>query len=203
MVGADEGICLSQAERQLLTSPYASVYQFFYENHLDSALPDEPTPPTTTRDSFFGEHARKVGRYGHDLFFFLVIRELQSQGFCDKWVVPTTLRPWLASALRYVAQGARDFAVGWRDTGSILVEALYDATESLQNPSWDDRPVDRESPDGIRNAASYDHGGPPVSSTHDWRKCQATVGRGAKNRLPQIRGRRGNTWVGRRWNDGH
>ena len=152
VVGANEGIYLSQAERKLLTSPYAWVYQVFYENHLDPALPDEPSAPTMTRDSLFGEYARTVGRYVHDIFFFLVIRELQSPGFCDKWATAAPLQPWLASALRHVAQGARDFAVGWRETGSVLVEALYDATECLQNPSWDDRPVDRESPDGIRNA---------------------------------------------------
>ena len=152
VVGANEGIYLSQAERKLLTSPYAWVYQVFYENHLDPALPDEPSAPTMTRDSLFGEYARTVGRYVHDIFFFLVICELQSPGFCNKWATAAPLQPWLASALRHVAQGARDFAVGWRETGSVLVEALYDATECLQNPSWDDRLVNRESSDGVRNA---------------------------------------------------
>ena len=152
VVGASEGIYLSQAERKLLTSPYASVYQIFYENHLDPALPDEPSAPTITRGSLFGEYSRTVGRYVHDIFFFLVIRELQSPGFCNKWAAPTPLQPWLASALRHVAEGARDFVLGWRDTGSILIEALYDATECLRNPSWNDRPEDRENRDGIRNA---------------------------------------------------
>lgn len=152
VVAASEGIHLSQAERKLMTSPYASVYQVFYENQLNPVLPDEPSAPTVTRDSLFGEYARTVGWYVHDLFFFLVIRELQSPGFCNNWAAPTPIKPWLASALRHVAQGARSFAVGWRDTGSVLVDALYDSTVCLQNPSWDDRPVDRESPDGIRNA---------------------------------------------------
>ena len=152
VVAANEGIHLSHAERKLMTSLYASVYQVFCENQLNPVLPDEPSAPKVNRDSSFGEYSRRVGWYVHDLFFYLVIRELQSPGFCNKWTTPTPIKPWLASALRYVAQGARSFAVGWRDSGSILVDALYDATECLENPSWDDRPVDHESPDGIRNA---------------------------------------------------
>ena len=155
IVGADEGISLSAAERQLLASPYAWVYQAFGGGQLDAALPEEPLPPSSVTEYAFGEYGRSVGRYVHDLFFFLVIRELQSPGFVNAWAPPRGLRPWLASSLKALAQGASDLASGWRDAGSIVVTAGYDVTRSLQNPPWGQGRHgmdDRESSSGMRRA---------------------------------------------------
>ena len=152
VVAADEGIRLSQDKRQLLASPYAWVYQEFHEGQLDAELPEDPPPPITETDYEYGEYARIVGRYVHDLFFFLVIRELQSPGFCSDWAPPTSLRPWLACSLETLAQGARTIAAGWRDAKSLPVTPLYDAPMSLKNPPWGDGAVARESATGVRQA---------------------------------------------------
>ena len=151
VVCADEGIHLSQDMRQLMVSPYTWVYQLFFEGQLNPALPDEPLAPESPRNYTFEEYASGVGRYAHDLFFFLVIRDLQSSGFCEQWSPPSTLRPWLRSSSKFLAQAAGDVAAGWRNSGSIVIDVIYDATMSIEHPSWN-RPTDRESEDGIRKA---------------------------------------------------
>ena len=152
VVGADEGVALPPAERNLLGSPYAWVYQILCQGQLDSVPPDEPSPPKTTRDYSFGQNSRTIGRYVHDLFFFLVVRELQSSGFCEQWAAPFTLRPWLASSLKAVAQGVSNIVAGWRDSESVEIRDLFEATSSLRHPSWDDQLIDRECADGVRDA---------------------------------------------------
>ena len=148
----DEGIHLSQNERQLLASPYAWVYRAFGEDKLDTETPEEPQSPELATDYAYGEYGRTVGRYIHDLFFFLVIRDLQSPGFVSHWEPPKNLRPWLVSSLKAIAQGASAIASAWRDEGDISVTAAYDATLSLKNPPWDGGTVDRECAAGLRRS---------------------------------------------------
>lgn len=152
IVAADEGIHLSGGERQLLAPPYAWVYLVFQKGQLDAEPPEEPPPPPTGTRSEYGEYAQLVGRYVHDLFFFLVIRELQTPGFCSGWVPPTSFQTWFASSLEAVAQGASAVAAGWREAQSLLVTPLYDATMSFKNPPWRDGTVARESATGVRRA---------------------------------------------------
>ena len=148
---ADEEIQLSRAERQLLAPPYDWVYQMSYEGQLDALPPEEPPPPDAVTDFALSEdYARTVGQYVHDLFFFLVVRELQSPGFGSHWAPHRSLRPWLASSLKSLAQGASNIAAGWRNAESIRVTAGYDSTLSLKNPPWDYGRADRRSADGVR-----------------------------------------------------
>ena len=152
VVGADEGISLSQDERQLLGSAYALVYQRFHEGQLDGSPPEEPTPPDNAKGYRFEEYEHYVGRYVHDLFFFLLIRELQSPGFSSSWSPPTSLRTSLASSLKALAQGAGNVAAGLRHASTVPVTAAYDATQSFRRPSWGDPIDDRESADGVQRA---------------------------------------------------
>ena len=149
---ASERVSLTEAERQLLDPPYAWVYQLACESGPDAVPPEEPIPPQAATDLPYGEFSRDVGRYIHDLFFFLVIRELQMTGYIADWTPPESLRPWLRSALMDIAQGANDVAARWRDTGSISVTAGYDFTRTLKSPPWRNGTVDRESGDGVRRA---------------------------------------------------
>ena len=152
MLCAAEGIVISPAHRQLLASPYEWLYQISRGNRTGPVLPEEPLSPENTTDIAYGEYGRAVGRYVHDTFFFLVIRELQSPGFAKKWLPPTGLGDWLATALGTLRDGAIGVATDWRDSGTIPITAAYDSTIAIENVPWRDGLRDREAGDGVRYA---------------------------------------------------
>ncbi|MYB42507.1 MAG: ATP-binding protein [Chloroflexi bacterium] len=152
MVGADEGIALSEPDCQLLASPYAWVYRMFHEGDPGGVATEEPPAPAAGRDYAFEQYPGVVARYAHDLFFFIVVREFQSPGFAGRWAPPATLRSWLTSSLEALAQGAVAVAEAWKHSQEVDVVAGYEATRPLKTPPWDDGMEDRESSTGIRRA---------------------------------------------------
>ncbi|MDE0529106.1 MAG: ATP-binding protein [Truepera sp.] len=138
VVAADEEIMLTDVDCKRLASPYAWVYKMLRNCRLDSSPPEEPTPPSPTRDFPYGDYAQCGTQYVHDLFFFLVICEIQSPGFADNWALPSVLHPWLMSSLTDLAQGAIHVAKDWQAGKSIRVTAAYDATRSLLVPPVND-----------------------------------------------------------------
>ena len=152
IVGARESIWLPAPDFERLASPYASVYKLFIYGELDSTLPNEPLLMARSRDFAWGEYTTIVDSYVHDLFFFLFIRELQEPGFAGRWTPPAGLTPWLMSAMKAIVVSARDVAVEWRHSRTVLVTAPYTTTRSLKVVHWNDATDDRESSAGIRDA---------------------------------------------------
>ena len=152
IVCAKEGIVLSSTQRQLLTAPYACLYQMSRQDQPTSVLPEEPLPPEATTDLAFGEYGHAVGRYVHDTFFFLVMREFQSPGFAKKWLPTSGLKSWLAKALRILRNGAINVATDWRGSNKIPVTAAYDSTLAIERAPWGEGPRDQEAEDGVRYA---------------------------------------------------
>ena len=152
VVGAGEGIALSDTECQLLATPFAWVFRMFHEGDPGGPAPEEPPAPETGGDYAFQEYPGVVAQYAHDLFFFIVVREFQSPGFANRWEPPQTLRSWLASSLETLARGAAEVARAWKSSQGVDVLAGYEATRLLKAPPWGDGMEDRESSAGVRRA---------------------------------------------------
>ncbi len=168
VLASQEGISLSKKQLQLLAPPYAWVYQLACDMPLSVAPPDEPIPPPAGPDNSFQEDTGPTAPYVHDLFFFLLVRELQSPGFGKCWQVPDSLRPWLTGALEALSQGARDVASGWQAKSVVLATGAFDATPALGFPSWNDGTLDRQNASGVKRALR--------TVTEDLLALQATAG---------------------------
>ena len=152
VVGADEHIALSEADCQLLTEPYASIFRIIGGGEPGEIAPEEPALPVATGRFSFEEYPRSIARYAHDLFFLLVVRELQAPGFTECWVPPHAARPWLASSLKALTRGATTVARRWESAQEVDVAAAYEATQPVERPPWNDGTTDRESASGLRMA---------------------------------------------------
>ena len=152
VLASQEGVSLSTAQLQLLAPPYAWVYRWFSEGTVDDTPLDEPVLPAVDTSYSFGEYTGPTDLYVHDLFFFVLIRELQSPGSGGCWQPPEGMRPWLAGALEALVRGACDVAEGLRDADELQVTEAYDATPALSFPPWDDDMADRQSAFGTRSA---------------------------------------------------
>lgn len=152
VLASQEGMSLSTAQLQLLAPPYAWVYRWFSEGTVDDTPPDEPVLPAVDTSYSFGEYTGPIDLYAHELFFFVLIRELQSPGSEGCWQPPEGMRPWLAEALETLVRGACDVAEGLRAADELQVTEAYDATPALSFPPWGEDMADRQSAFGVRNA---------------------------------------------------
>ncbi len=152
VLASQEGVSLSTAQLQSLAPPYAWVYRWFSEGTVDETPPDEPVPPTVETSYSFGEYTGPIDSYVHDLFFFVLVRELQSPGTGDCWQPPESIRLWLAEALAPLVRAACDVAEELRASNELQVTKAYDATPALSFPPWDDDMADRQSAFGVKSA---------------------------------------------------
>ena len=152
VVGAREGIALSDAERQLLVDPYSHVYDMLVQPGACTGSPAEPTPPVARPSLELGAYVQAVAQYVHDLFFCWLVREFQSQGHAAQWNAPAGLQPWLASALNLLAECAEDIARRWHETGTVSVTTAYRATRSLELPALRSPYTDDDCARGLEGA---------------------------------------------------
>ena len=152
VAGADEGLALSDADRQLLVDPYSSVYIMLLDPGASTDLPEDPKPPVDRQSLAFGDYEETLGRYLHDLFFCWLVRAFRSPGEARQWVPPPELPRWLTSSLEALALGAEEIATQWRDTGAVPVTVGYTSTCELEYPPLRHPLTDRECADGVRRA---------------------------------------------------
>ena len=149
---AYEGMQLSIEDQRQLVPLYASVYQMLYAQDSEAAMPEEPTLPEDHGSLDYKEYSSNIGRYVHDLFFFLVVRELQLPGTVECWEPDRGLSLWFSSALASLAQGAKDVADAWRRDRHLPITVAYDLTKELEWPPWGRNYADRQRAFGIEVA---------------------------------------------------
>ena len=148
----DEGLDIPNSTLRLLTPLYQQLYRAFRRKEPEGNLPDEPEPPDSWTNYAFEEYERVVSRYTYDVFQYLVGQELRSKGAANSWTPPSSLAPWLASALEGLPAAAADFASAWREEGVVLVSGVCKSTLSITSPTWSNGGEDRRSAAGFTRA---------------------------------------------------
>ena len=149
---ACEGLNLSSSEQDSMDPLYLSLYRMFSGIQPATAMPTEPSSPANSLEYSYDEYPGVVGRYIRDLFFYLVVSEVQSPGSAGVWKPRADGDRWLNSLLSSLASGAIDFAETWRKEGKLLITAAYDATSSVKWPGWEGSIASRQQAEGIEIA---------------------------------------------------
>ena len=149
---AYEGMRLSPGEQQRLIPLYAAIYRTLYDQQEEVSAPQEPCTSADITTLSHQEYSGGTSQYVHDLFFFLIIRELESQGAAERWKPDEGLSIWFTSALTALAQAAKNVAAAWRNEGCLPVTAAYDATKDLERPALAGHPADRQKASNIESA---------------------------------------------------
>ena len=149
---AYEGMRLSPGEQQQLIPLYAAIYRILYDQQQDISAPEGPGTSEGLASLSYQEYSGNISQYVHDLFFFLVIEELESPGAAERWEPDEGLSLWFTSSLATLAQGARHVAAAWRNERRLPVTAAYDATKTLRRPDLAGDFTDRQKTVGIEAA---------------------------------------------------
>ena len=129
-----EKIDLSTNDCEIMVPLYASLYRLAHSRDDCADILEEPVFPNDEFSFDYAEFPAQIGRYVHDLFFCLVLREIQIPGTTDDWQPDEEVGSWLTLPLMSLAEGARFVAASWVDGGQIEITAAYDATSSLVRP---------------------------------------------------------------------
>ncbi|MDE2744755.1 MAG: dsDNA nuclease domain-containing protein [Chloroflexota bacterium] len=131
---------------------YAAIYNMACGIPLGPAIPDEPDSSRSSDALLLDQAERSFTVSIHDIFFFLVVRELQSPGFSESWRPAGSVRPWLLSAIRQLATGAVRVAEELKRGREINVTAAFESTRSLSPQRMVHPLEDYESSAGLRRA---------------------------------------------------
>ncbi len=136
VLAAGEGMQLPSADLEQLTDLYSSVYKVLYAPQTDTSTLEEPSLLEDRSNYSVSDMPSTVGQYVHDLFFFLLIRELRCPGSVEHWLSPTGISGWLSIAITRLAEGAIEIASAWRNDREFPVAKLYNVTSGLDRPHW-------------------------------------------------------------------
>ncbi len=128
---------LSENESARLTPLYRSLYSAFHSRQTPLVSLDEPSVPADEEYVHFEAWPTQIARYIHDLFFVLLVREIQSAGSTEGWEPAAEVDHWLGMALASLGDGARSVATSWLREEELPVTAAYDATYSIARPPLD------------------------------------------------------------------
>ena len=147
-----ERLNLSANEFARLDPLYRSLYAVFHSRQPPADCLDEPIVPEDELSFSYEFWRMQIGRYVHDLFFVLVVKEIQSLGSTEGWEPAVEAGPWLGVALARLADGARCVAATWLRDGGLPVTAAYDATSSIARPPLDSNLTQYRQADGFEIA---------------------------------------------------
>ena len=147
-----EQIDLSTNDCENMLPLYASLYRLVRSRDCSSDILDEPVIPADEFSFDYAEFPMQIGRYVHDLFFHLVLQEIQSRGSTENWRPDDEVGWWLKLSLPSLYQGARSVAESWVNEGQFAVTAAFDATASLVQPPLDGDLAQRRRSDGFEIA---------------------------------------------------
>ncbi len=147
-----ERLKLSADEFASLDPLYRSLYAVFHSRQPPAVFLDEPVVPEDEFSFSYEFWRMQIGRYVHDLFFVLVVQEIQSPGSTERWEPAVEAGPWLGVALARLADGARCVAETWLFDGKLTVTAAYDATSSIARPPLDSNLTQYRQADGFEMA---------------------------------------------------
>ena len=147
-----EQIDLTTNDCENMLPLYASLYRLVHSRDCSSDILDEPVIPADEFSFDYAEFPMQIGRYVHDLFFHLVLQEIQSRGSTETWRPDDEVGWWLKLSLPSLCQGARWVAESWVNEGQFAVTAAFDATASLVQPPLDGDLAQRRRSDGFEIA---------------------------------------------------
>ncbi len=147
-----ERLKLSADEFARLDPLYRSLYAVFHSRQPPADCLDEPVVPKDERSFSYEIWPMQISSYIHDLFFVLVVQEIQSPGSTEGWEPAVEVGPWLGVALARLADGARCVAETWLRDEEIPVIAAYDATSSIARPPLNSNLTQDRQADGFEIA---------------------------------------------------
>ncbi len=152
MMALEQRVSLQQEVVDSLSPLYAAVYNMARGSSVGAVVPDEPSTSRSSEALLLDQAERSFTVSIHDIFFFLVVREMQSPGFSESWRPTGPVRPWLLSAIQQLANGAARVAEELKRGQAISVTASFESTRSLLPKRMVHPLEDYESSAGLRRA---------------------------------------------------